>query len=59
MARRSLKLKLSQSSIQTVKSALRSSGYQSQKNKEFNNPLGLAYGVYSPADYRVGWMNET
>jgi CHAT domain len=22
--------------------------------KEFNNPLGLAYGVYSPAGYRVG-----
>jgi CHAT domain len=22
--------------------------------KEFNNPLGLAYGVYSPASYRVG-----
>lgn len=22
--------------------------------KEFNNPLGLAYGLYSPASYRLG-----
>ncbi len=37
--------------IMTIGEALRATRWYFLK--EFNNPLGLAYGVYSPAGYRV------
>ncbi len=38
--------------IMTIGEALRATRWYFLK--EFNNPLGLAYGVYSPAGYRIG-----
>jgi hypothetical protein len=37
--------------IMTIGEALRATRWYFLK--EFNNPLGLAYGIYSPANYRL------
>ena len=38
--------------LMTIGEALRATRWYFLK--EFNNPLGLAYGLYSPAHYRLG-----
>jgi len=42
--------------LMTIGEALRATRWYFLK--EYHNPLGLAYGLYSPAHYRVGGFNK-